>query len=61
MSGAEMEGRYEHVEYRFISFMLHNCNTKQVHQKHSAHSVTGLYLHAKACHHYILCRESSLN
>lgn len=55
MSGAEMEGRYEHVEYRFISFMLHNCNTKQVHQKHSAHSVTGLYLHAKACHHYILC------
>lgn len=40
MSRAEMEGSYKHTEYRFTSFMLHHCNTKQVHQKCSAHSET---------------------
>lgn len=50
MSRVEMVGRYEHVEHRFTSFMLHHCNTKQVHRKYSAHSVTGQHLHAKACH-----------
>lgn len=35
-----MERRYKHTEYRYTSFMLHHCNTKQVHQKCSAHSET---------------------
>lgn len=48
MSQAEMEDRYEHVEYRFTSFMLHHCNTKQVHKIYSAYSVTRQCFYAKA-------------
>lgn len=54
MSWAEMEGRYEHVENRFTSFMLHHCNIKQVHKIYSAHSVTRQCFHAKAYNFKIL-------